>query len=127
MRDNEQHKSIAAIIRDVLKSSHRAMSIDELAAASDGLTAKQVRAACFEMAKRGAVVKCGTGGRQLFKLGTVKPKPTFNVPIAPPESVPVVRVSRSVETIEEWMQRTGRTVQRLPMGATAFPLRRIAA
>ena len=126
---NEKRKSNAAIIRDLLKVRRCAMSISEMALAlsADGLTEKQVRAACFEMAKRGAVVKCGTGGRQLFKLGTAAPKPTFNVPIAPPESVPMVPAPRSVETIEEWKRRTGRDIQRLPMGATAFPLRRIAA
>lgn len=123
---NEEHKSIAATIRDILKPGG-AMSIDEIAVASDGLTAKQVRAACFEMARRGAVVKCGTGGRQLFKLGSVAPKRRFNTTIAPSTAAPVVVVSRSVETVEEWMRRTGRTVQRLPVGATAFPLRRIAA
>ena len=123
---NEEHKSIAATIRDILKPG-RVMSIAEISAASDGLTAKQVRAACFEMAKREAVVKCGTGARQLFKLGSVAPKRRFNTTIAPAQSAPVVRVTHSVETVEEWMRRTGRTVQRLPVGATAFPLRRIAA
>lgn len=123
---NEEHKSIAATIRDILKPG-RAMSIDEIATTSDGLTAKQVRAACFEMAKRGAVVKCGTGGRQLFKLGTVAPRRRFNTTIAPSTAAPAVVASRSVETVEEWMRRTGRAVQRLPVGATAFPLRRIAA
>lgn len=126
---NEKRKSNSAIIRDLLRSRRCAMSIGEIAEAisADGLTERQVRAACFEMATRGAVVKCGTGWRQLFRLGTVAPKQRFNVPIAPAETVPVMRTARSVETIEEWMQRTGRTVQRLPMGATAFPLRRIAA
>ena len=126
---NEKRKSNAAIIRDLLKSQRCAMSISEMALAlsADGLTEKQVRAACFEMEKRGAVVKCGNGARQLFKLGFQKR--TFNVPIAPPISAPtaVAPKAATVETVEEWKRRTGRDIQRLPIGATAFPLRRIAA
>ena len=122
-------RKCAEAIREVLAKHKRAMSIRDLAAALEleGFTHAQVKASCFEMAKRGAVVKCGTGGRQLFKLGVVKPRERFNVPIAPPESVPVVRAVRGVETIDEWMRRTGKRPQVLPIGATAFPLRRIAA
>ncbi len=122
-------RKCAEAVRDVLAKNKRAMSVRDLSAAleSEGFTLAQVKTSCFEMAKREAVVKCGTGGRQLFKLGTVKPKQRFNVSIAPASNVPVIRATQSVETIDEWMRRTGRTVQRLPIGATAFPLRRIAA
>ena len=120
-------RKCAEAVRDVLARRKCAMSVRDIADAVEGFTQAQVKASCFEMAKRGAVVKCGTGGRQLFKLGTVAPKRRFNTTIAPSTAAPVVVVSRSVETVEEWMRRTGRTVQRLPVGATAFPLRRIAA
>lgn len=122
-------RKCAEAVRDVLAKNKRAMSVRDLSAAlePEGFTHAQVKTSCFEMAKRGAVVKCGTGGRQLFKLGTVAPKRRFNTTIAPPESAPTPRVSRGVETIDEWMRRTGKRPQVLPMGATAFPLRRIAA
>jgi hypothetical protein len=122
-------RKCADAIRDVLRRNTRAMSIRDLSSAlePEGFTHAQVKTSCFDMAKREAVLKCGTGGRQLFRLGAGKPKQRFNVPIAPSESIPATRATRGVETIEEWMLRTGRTVQRLPIGATAFPLRRIAA
>jgi hypothetical protein len=126
---SNRNPSNATLIRELLKSRRCAMAISEIASAlsADGLTERQVRAACFEMEKRKVVVKCGTHARQLFKLGTVAPRQSFNVPIAPPEAAPTTRIARSTETVEEWRRRTGRDIQRLPMGATAFPLRRIAA
>ena len=120
-------RKCAEAVREVLAKRKCAMPVRDIADAVDGFTHAQVKASCFEMAKRDAVVKCGTGGRQLFRLGTVQPRRRFNTTIAPSTAAPVVVVSRSVETVEESMRRTGRTVQRLPVGATAFPLRRIAA
>lgn len=125
--------SNASLIRGVLARSKDALSIDEIAAElPDTLTREQVKASCFQMCKdspyaAGApLMKCGTGARQRFKLATPKPKAVrFNVGIMPSESVVVAKPVARVETAEEWERRTGSTVERLPVGASAYPLMRI--
>lgn len=123
-------KSNAEIIRDLLANRQCAMSVRDIAAALPDLTLAQVKASCFDMEKRKAVAKCGNGARQLFRLCAYAPKPRrprYNVPIAPSAATPKATVARAVETAEEWMRRTGKTVQRLPIGASAFPLRGVSA
>ncbi len=124
--------SNASLIRGVLARSKDGLSIDEIAAElSDTLTREQVKASCFQMCKDGCyangapLVKCGTAGRQRFKLAKPKPRPLpFNLPILPSESVITTKPVARVETIEEW-ERNGGVVERLPIGASAFPLLRI--
>lgn len=124
--------SNASLIRDVLARAKDGLSIDEITAALSGaLTRDQVKAATFQMCKDSAyaagapLVKCGTRGRQRFKLAAPKPKAVrFNVAIGPSVSIPVEKPAPRIETIEEW-ERRGGTVERLPMGASAYPLRRI--
>ena len=119
-------KHHAEIIRDLLADQRRAMSVREIADALPSLTLAQVKASCFDMEKRKAVVKCGDSVRQLFRVRAYVPKPRrprYNTPIAPSAALPKSSTPRAVETTEEWMRRTGNVVQRLPIGATAFPIR----
>lgn len=124
--------SNASLIRDILARAKDGLSIDEIATRlTEHLTRNQVKAACFQMCKdacyaNGApLVKCGTAGRQRFKLAKPKPKAVpFNVTISPSASIPVEKPVARVETIEEW-ERNGGVVERLPIGASAFPLLRI--
>lgn len=128
-------KSNATLVRELLARAKNPMTVDEITAAlSDhGLTKKQVKDACFEMckdrgyAKRAWLVKCGSNARQSFKLA-LKPRPaTFNVSISPAVDIPVEKPTKNVESVEEWAARTGLRVERLPIGASAFPLRTITA
>lgn len=124
--------SNSSLIRDVLARAKDGLSIDEIAAQlTDQLTRKQVKAAAFQMCKDSAyatgapLIKCGTSGRQRFKLAKPKAKAVrFNVAILPSESVITIKPVARVETIEEW-ERRGGMVERLPVGASAYPLRRI--
>lgn len=126
MQHSGKGRHYAELIRALLTERKCAMSVREITDALEGLTLAQVKASCFEMAKRKAVVKCGTGARQLFRIGgyVSKPRgPRFNTSITPSAAVPEAKSPGKVETAEEWMRRTGNTVQRLPIGATAFPIR----
>lgn len=124
MQHSGKGRHYAELIRALLTERKCAMSVREITDALEVLTLAQVKASCFEMAKREAVVKCGTGARQLFRIGHPKPRgPRFNTAIEPSAAVPEPDAPSRVETTEEWMRRTGNTVQRLPIGATAFPIR----